>query len=74
MAALRETLDIDIKKAAAALSKIGEIKSGDDMMLVMLWNGMEVTLYAQGKVMFYPLDSRDLAIAYANEILGAVVE
>ncbi|MDR0198726.1 MAG: hypothetical protein LBI08_03185 [Methanomassiliicoccaceae archaeon] len=73
MASPRETLDIDMREAANILSGKGEIKSVDDMMLVMSWKGMEVTLYAQGKVMFHPLDSRDLAITYADEILGGLV-
>jgi hypothetical protein len=46
------------------------VKDHDDMMLVMSWKGMEVTLYSQGKIMFHPLDDRNTAIQYADEILG----
>ena len=70
MVSPRNAMDIDIEKASHTLSKIGDIKSRDDMMLVMSWRGMEVTLYSQGKVMFHPLSDRDTAISYASEILG----
>ena len=73
MAAPREQIEIDMGKAPGILSGTGEIKSAEEMMLVMAWKGMEVTVYANGKIMFYPLDSRDDAISYANEILGLVV-
>jgi len=72
MAAPRDRIDIDMEKAPDILSKKGEIKSAEEMMIVMSWKGMEVTVYANGKIMFYPLDSRDDAISYANEILGAL--
>jgi len=73
MAAPREPLNIEMSDAAAILSRTCEIKSCDDMMLVMSWKGMEVTLYTQGKVMFHPLDDRNAAIAYANEILAQFI-
>jgi len=69
----RDTVNVDTRKAAEALSSDAEIKSADDMMLVMLWNGMEVTVYAQGKIMFHPLEGRDAAVAYANELLGVIL-
>ena len=40
------------------------------MMLVMKWKEMEVTFYPQGKIMFYPLSEKDLAIEYATYILN----
>ena len=42
-------------------------------MLIMEWKGMEVTIYPQGKVMFYPLSEKELAIEYATMILEKVV-
>ena len=73
MATLREPVEIDMENAASVLSKEGEIKSVDDMMLVMTWKGMDVTVYTQGKVMFHPLDDRNEAISYANEILSMLI-
>ena len=70
MAAPKEELDIDMGEASSLLSKNGDIKSCDDMMLVMSWKGMEVTVYRQGKIMFHPLDDRDKAVTYADEILS----
>jgi hypothetical protein len=70
MAAPKDPLDIDLDDAADILGSAGTVKGHDDMMLVMLWKGMEVTLYSQGKVMFHPLDDRSTAIKYADEILG----
>ena len=69
----RETLTVDMKKAFTVLSGMGEIKSHDDLMVLMKWKGMEVTLYPQGKVMFHPLDDKNAVIVYANEILGALI-
>jgi len=69
----REPLGIDTERAAEILSPDAEIKSADEMMLVMSWKGMEVTVYAQGKIMFHPLDGRDDSVAYANEILGVLI-
>ncbi len=42
------------------------------MILVLEWNGMETTLYPQGKIMFYPLEDRDLCIRYASDILNRI--
>jgi len=72
MASPREQLDIDMECAAASLSAVGEIKSTDEMMIVLSWKEMEVTLYKQGKVMFHPLDDRNTAVSYADEILSLV--
>ena len=73
MTAPRENIHIDLKNASSVLSRIGEIKSCDDMMLVFLWKEMEVTVYEQGKIMFHPLDDRNTAISYADEILGMLI-
>lgn len=72
MAAPREQLDIDMERAASVLSEAGEIRSTDEMMIVLSWKGMEVTVYRQGKVMFHPLDDRNTAVSYADEILSLI--
>jgi len=74
MAAPRDDIRLDLTKAAAVLSEIGEIKSCDGMMLVFAWKEMEVTVYEQGKIMFHPLDDRGTAISYADEILRMLTE
>lgn len=66
-------LGIDMDTANGVLSGYGEIKDSDDMMTVMLWNGMEVTFYPQGRIMFHPLGDADTAIRYANEIIGKML-
>lgn len=73
MAAPRTPMDINMERAASELSKAGELKSADEMMLIISWKGMEVTVYSQGKVMFHPLDDRNAAISYADEILGLII-
>jgi hypothetical protein len=73
MASPREMLCIDMDSAPAILSSVGSIGKHDDMMIVMSWKGMEVTVYPQGKVMFHPLEERETAIAYADEILRMLV-
>lgn len=72
MAASKEVQNIDLEKATKALEKFGPVKQKDEMMIVFSWKEMEVTLYPQGKVMFFPLMEKELAIQYATEILEAV--
>lgn len=72
MAASRDPMAIDMGRAAEALADMGPVKHLDEFMLVIDWNGIEVTLYPQGKVMFHPLADRDLAVEYATSILARV--
>lgn len=74
MAASSEYMDIDLAKACDVLSKEGFVKKSEEegLMLVLEWKGMEVTLYPQGKVMFFPLADKDLSIEYATMILEKV--
>jgi hypothetical protein len=73
MAIPADPMDIDLAEAAEALSSKGwSLIQMDGMMAVFQWNGMEVTLYPQGKIMFFPLDDRSLCIKYATEALGSL--
>ena len=73
MAISGEELDLDLGKAAEKFRTEGcEITQQDDMMLVFNWNGMETTLYRQGKVMFFPLEDKHLCIKYATEMLESL--
>ena len=74
MAASSEMMDIDLESAAQKLSEDGftKKKNEDNLMMILEWKEMEVTLYPQGKVMFYPLSEKDLAIEYATMILNKV--
>lgn len=75
MAASSETFDIDLNSASRILEDEGFTfkRNEEDLMLIMEWKGMEVTVYPQGKVMFYPLAEKELAIEYATMILDKVV-
>lgn len=73
MCASRDPLSLDMERARAVLESRGEVKSFDEMMAVSQWNEMEVTLYPQGKVMFFPLSDKDKAVEYATEILTEIV-
>ena len=73
MAIPADPMDIDLAKAAETLSSKGwSLTQMDGMMAVFQWNGMEVTLYPQGKIMFFPLDDRSLCIKYVAEALGSL--
>ena len=74
MAASSEAMDIDLKKASDILCKDGfDFKRNeDDLMLIMEWKDMEVTIYPLGKIMFYPLSEKDKAIEYATDILEKI--
>ena len=74
MASPAETMDIDLDKAAEILSEDGFTKKRNEegLMLILDWNSMEVTLYTQGKVMFYPLSEKELAIEYATDMLKKI--
>lgn len=70
MAVSADDLGIDMGRAAEVIRSKGlEVSSADPMMIVFQWNGMETTLYPQGKVMFFPLEDKPLCIKYATEIL-----
>ena len=72
MAASKDVLDLDMEKAEKVMAERGPVKSRDDMMLVSQWNEMEVTVYPQGKVMFFPLEDKDKAVEYATDIIERI--
>jgi hypothetical protein len=74
MAVSADVLDLDINKVSEHMERSGfKIKQKDDMMIVLVWNGMETTIYPQGKIMFFPLKDRSLCIKYATEILEELI-
>ena len=52
-----------------SLSKDGIVARIDGLMLIMEWQGMEVTVYETGKLMFYPLKEKGEAIRHADRII-----
>ncbi len=73
MAISADEMDIDTERAAEELRSRGcNVTQVDDMMVVYQWNGLEVTLYRQGKVMYFPLEDRRLCIKYATELLESL--
>lgn len=63
MAISAEEMDIDVLAAAERFESEGlTVTEKDEMMCVFQWNGMETTLYRQGKVMFFPLEDKQLCI------------
>ena len=73
MAISADELDIDMDAAAERIVSEGfPISTKDDMMMTFQWNGMETTLYKQGKVMFFPLEDKQLWIKYATQILESL--
>jgi len=73
MAISADILDLDMAHAKEVFASDGcEIKQYDELMLVFVWNDMEVTLYPQGKVMFFPLKDKGLCISYASTILRSL--
>jgi len=73
MAVSSEELNLDLILAAEVFEKEGfEIKEKDDMMLIMIWNGMETTVYPQGKIMFFPLKDKKLCIDHATFLIGMI--
>ena len=71
MAVSSEELNLDLTLAGEIFEKEGfEIKEKDDMMLIIIWNGMETTIYPQGKIMFFPLKDKKLCIDYATQLIG----
>ncbi len=70
MAVSADDLDLNMEDVSDRLERMGfPIKQKDEMMIILTWNGMETTIYPQGKVMFFPLKDRSLCIKYAAEIL-----
>lgn len=74
MAVSSDELDIDMESAVPKLEAMGHtVTQKDDMMIVSQWNGMEVTTYRQGKVMYFPLEDRHACIEYATQLLEALL-
>ncbi|MCL2509554.1 MAG: hypothetical protein FWF07_00540 [Methanomassiliicoccaceae archaeon] len=74
MAVSADDLDLKMETVLGRMKDDGfSIKKSDEMMIIMDWNGMETTIYPQGKVMFFPLKDRALCIKYATEILEKLV-
>lgn len=75
MAISADDLDLDMERACTKLESKGiSIDSKDEIMAVFQWNGMETTLYKQGKIMFFPLEDKPRCISYATEILEDLVD
>ena len=72
MAASKDEMDLDMDRAERVMSERGPVKSKDEMMLVSQWGEMEVTVYPQGKVMFYPLADKEKAVEYATDIIERI--
>ncbi len=73
MAISADIMNIDLAHAAEILEGEGcRIKEKDDMLLVFEWNGMEVTLYPQGKVMYLPQTDRAQCISDATALLEKI--
>ena len=72
MAASKDEMDLDMDRAEQVMAERGEVKSKDAMMLVSQWGEIEVTVYPQGKVMFYPLADKDKAVEYATDIIERI--
>lgn len=73
MAISADIMDIDMDRAAKVLENEGcRIKEKDDMLLVFDWEGKEVTLYSQGKVMYLPQTDRAECIRDATALLEKI--
>lgn len=72
MVAPASEMEIDLASVPEKLGKDFAVKSSDDMMLVLLWKDMEVTIYSSGKMMFYPLSEKDVALKYASSIIAEI--
>ena len=72
MASPLEECSLNMTSARNVLAAMGTIKESDELMIVLLWNEMEVTVYPQGKIMFHPLADKAVAVRYANEILNKI--
>ena len=74
MAASKDEMELDMDRAESVMSERGPIKSKDEMMMVSQWGEMEVTVYPQGKVRFFTLEDKDLAVEYATDIIERIRE
>ena len=72
MAASKDEIELDMDKAEEIMLNRGKIKSKEESMLVAMWGEMEVTIYQQGKVMFFPLSDKSKAVDYATDIIERI--
>ena len=74
MAIPADLLDLDVQGCIGMLENVGAtMRCVESCMLQFDWNGMEVTLYPSGKVMFFPVKDKQMCIRYATEILSKVI-
>lgn len=66
-------INLNLETVATNLSSQGMEVHFDDMMIIIKWMKMDVTLYESGKIMFHPLKDDRAGIAYANEIMDMIV-
>ena len=60
---------IDLDVVSRELSAVSRF---EDEYVKVGWNGVLVTLYRKGSMLFYHLDDRDVAERYATDILMAL--
>ncbi len=72
MVAPSEEIELNLLTVPDKLGEEFTVSKSDEMMLVVKWKDMEVTIYYQGKIMFFPLTDKDKAIEYATMILKKI--
>ncbi|MDD1755747.1 MAG: hypothetical protein LUQ39_02785 [Methanomassiliicoccales archaeon] len=69
----QESVRFDLEKASEILRKEGhEVSPSDVMVTVEVATGLEVTLYANGRLMVQPLDSKDVAHEIAEKFYSSI--
>lgn len=69
----QEVVRFDLEKASIILSEIGyEVSSPDVMLSVGIEEGIELTLYINGRLMIQPLESKDAAFIIAERFYSMI--
>ncbi len=68
----REDILLDMDKVVNLLSQMADDVRRDGLMALCVWKEMEMTVYEQGKIMFFPLQERSQGITLATDVLEAL--
>ncbi len=65
----RQEILLDMDEVVKILVRIANDVRMEGLMVLCQWKGMEMTVYDQGKIMFFPLQERSEGISLASEVL-----
>jgi hypothetical protein len=70
----QEVVRFDLDRAAEILDRAGYIVTHSEVLVIASKQGMEITLYTNGRLMLQPVEQRDTAAALAEDFYAKIEE